>query len=83
MSLFQVEGLIEGYQYSFRVKAVNLGSTVNYFPLLTRLFFCFQLHFPFVTGTVELLPSLGAIGNDDGEDEVCQSHLQAARHVRH
>jgi hypothetical protein len=23
-----VEGLIEGYQYSFRVKAVNLGSTV-------------------------------------------------------
>ena len=26
----QVDGLIEGYQYSFRVKAVNLGSTVNF-----------------------------------------------------
>lgn len=25
----QVEGLIEGYQYCFRVKAVNLGSTVG------------------------------------------------------
>ena len=32
--IFQVEGLIEGYQYSFRVKAVNLGSTVDYFPCL-------------------------------------------------
>ena len=30
----KVEGLIEGYQYSFRVKAVNLGSTGlwNYSP---------------------------------------------------
>ena len=25
----QVEGLIEGYQYCFRFKAVNLGSTVG------------------------------------------------------
>ena len=28
--LAQVDGLIEGYQYSFRVKAVNLGSTVMF-----------------------------------------------------
>ena len=35
----QVDGLIEGYQYSFRVKAVNLGSTVNYCMITLDLLF--------------------------------------------
>ena len=43
MLLAQVDGLIEGYQYSFRVKAVNLGSTVNFCIDNIRLFFLLGL----------------------------------------
>ena len=86
MLLAQVDGLIEGYQYSFRVKAVNLGSTVNFFIRLL-VFFAGIVEKSFVNlfsaGFVELLSPLRTIRNYDCKNQICQSHVQAARNVRH